>query len=71
MTKQALQKQIFGVPSLETASRIDASDKVSALHAAGYRLDARLRELEGQFEVKASELREAYLNEVSTIQGEA
>jgi hypothetical protein len=68
MANKAVQKQVWGVPSLETASRIDASDKVSALHAAGYRLDARLRELEGQFEAKASELRAAYLAEVATIQ---
>jgi hypothetical protein len=43
-TKTALTKQAFGVPSIETASRIDNSDRVSALHAAGYRYDARLRE---------------------------
>ena len=52
-----LTKQAFGVPSLETANRIDASDKVSALHAAGYRYDARVREIELQFEAKIAELR--------------
>jgi hypothetical protein len=30
-----------------------------------------MRELEGQFEIKASELREAYLNEVAEIHGDA
>jgi hypothetical protein len=53
MTK-ALQKQIFGVPSLETAQRIDDSDKVEAMQAAHCRLSARMRELESQFEAKAS-----------------
>jgi hypothetical protein len=65
--KTALTKQPFGVPSLATAEAIDASDKCAALHAASYRYDARLRELEGQFEAKASELREAYLGEVAAI----
>lgn len=71
MTKQQISRQAWGVPSLETASRIDASDRVSALHAAHYRLNARLHELETQFEAKAAELREAYLNEVATIHSEA
>jgi hypothetical protein len=53
LTKQAL----FGVPSLETAGRIDDSDKVSGLAAAHYRCSERLRELESQFEAKASEPR--------------
>ena len=45
--KKTLTKPaIFGVPSLETAQRIDDSDKVEALHAAHYRLTARMRELE-------------------------
>jgi hypothetical protein len=66
-----LTKQAFGVPPVETASRIDNSDKVSALHAAGYRYDARVREIELQFEAKIPELREAYLDEVADIQGEA
>jgi hypothetical protein len=69
--KNSLTKSAFGVPSVETASRIDNSDKCAALDAAHYRLSSRMRELEGQFEAKASELREAYLGEVATIHGEA
>jgi len=65
MTKAAL----FGVPSLETAQRIDDSDKVEALHAAHYRLTARMRELEDRFEVEASKLRAAFLQEVIEIHG--
>jgi hypothetical protein len=69
MGKQ-LSKPIFGVPSLEVASRIDASDICASLTAAHYRLATRMGELEYQFEAKASELRQAYLNECdSAIQG--
>jgi hypothetical protein len=45
MAKQLI-KQIFGVPSLETASRIDDADNVAKAEAAHYRLSARMRELE-------------------------
>jgi hypothetical protein len=53
MTRQ-LTKQIFGVPSTETASRIDDSDATNAACAASYRFNSRMRELEAQFEAKAS-----------------
>jgi hypothetical protein len=50
-TKTGLTKSIiFGVPSMETAGRIDDSDKVSAIEAARFRCQTRLRELEQQFE---------------------
>jgi hypothetical protein len=58
------------VPSLQTAGRIDDSDKVSALEAAHYRCSARMRELEQQFEVKASEIRAAFIAEASGFIGE-
>ena len=66
-TSRSITKPSFGVPSLETAQRIDDVDKVEALHAAHYRLTARMRELETQFEAKASELRAAFLAEVAAI----
>jgi hypothetical protein len=66
-----LAKQTFGVPSLATAEAIDNSDKVAQLHAAAYRYDARVRELEIQFETKIAELRQSYLDEVGDIRGEA
>jgi hypothetical protein len=69
MGKQ-LTRQVFGVPSAEVIGMIDASDKVQALQAAGYRYEARLSELERQFEAKASELRGAYLTEVQEINDE-
>jgi hypothetical protein len=69
---KALQKQIFGMPSIETASRIDDSDATNAACAASYRFNSRMRELEAQFEAKASELRAAFLAELAGIrEGEA
>jgi hypothetical protein len=70
MNKQ-ITKQIFGMPSLATAAAIDDSDKVSAITASHYRLSARMRELESQFEVKASEIRSAFVAEVAEISGAA
>ena len=70
MATKTLTKPVFGVPSLETASRIDDSDKIEGLRAAHYRFSARMRELEAQFEAKASELRAAYLREVAEIQSD-
>jgi hypothetical protein len=66
MTRQ-LSKPIFGMPSLETASRIDDSDATNAACAASYRFNARMRELEAQFEAKASELRAAFLAELAAV----
>jgi len=75
MNKQLTNKtnrfaQIFGVPSLETAGRIDDVDKVSAFEAAHYRCKSRMHELESQFEVKASEIRAAFVAEVAEISGQ-
>jgi len=69
--KPAITKQIFGVPSLETARAIDDSDKVAAAQAAHFRLSARMRELELQFEAKANELRAAFVAELTQICGSA
>jgi hypothetical protein len=71
VTKQ-LSKQIFGTPSCETVSRIDDSDATNAACAASYRFNASMRELEAQFEAKASELRAAFLAELAALrEGEA
>jgi hypothetical protein len=64
-----ITKQLFGVPSIETTSRIDDVDKVSSLEAAHYRCSARMRELEPQFEAKASEIRAAFVAEAAEIIG--
>jgi hypothetical protein len=67
MTKLPAKQAIFGVPSIETVARVDNSDKVSAFQAAHYRLQENMRELENQFEGKASELRAAFVQEAAAI----
>jgi len=67
---KSLTKPIFGVPSMETASRIDDSDATNAVCAAHFRFQARMRELEAQFETKASELRAAFLAELADIRAD-
>ena len=64
-----LSNKTFGVPSIETASRIDDSDAANAACSAHYRFQARMRQLESEFEAKASELRAAFLAELAGIQG--
>ena len=66
-TTRNITKSPFGVPSLETASRIDNVDKTTAFTAAHYRMTARLRQLECEFEAKASEICTAFLAEVAEI----
>jgi hypothetical protein len=66
---KTLTKSVFGVPSLETATRIDDSDAVNAACSANFRFQTRIRELEAQFEAKASELRAAFLAELAEIRG--
>ena len=55
--------------SLETAGRIDNVDMVESMHAAHYRLSARMRELECSFESKAAELRQCFIDETNRILG--
>jgi hypothetical protein len=66
-TNAVAKAPIFGVPSLATATAIDNEDAVCGLRAAHFRLSARMRELELTFEAKASELRQAFLNESAKI----
>ena len=63
------QPTIIDVPSPETARAIDDSDKAAGLQAAHYRLYPRMRELEQQFDAKASELRAAFIAECGEIIG--
>jgi hypothetical protein len=58
------RSQIIRRASLETAQRIAASDTTHDVQAATYRFNARMRELETQFEIKASEIRAAFVREV-------
>jgi hypothetical protein len=60
---KALTKQTFGAPSAELVDRIESSDMAHAARAAGYRYEAKLGELDRQYEAKAGAIREAYLAE--------
>ena len=51
------------------ARAIDDGDKAAGLQAAHYRLSARMRELEAQYDAKASELRAAFVAECTEILG--
>jgi hypothetical protein len=70
MKQNVAEPTTFGIPSLQTASRIDDSDATNAATAAAYRFNARMRELEAQFEQKASELRAAFLAELAALREE-
>jgi hypothetical protein len=69
MIKAVTKQGLFGVPSLSAAEAIDNSDKVTRATAAHYRLQTRMMELEGQFELKARELRSAFKDEMTEIFG--
>jgi hypothetical protein len=69
MMKAVAKQNLFGVPSLQAAEAIDNSDKVTRATAAHYRLQTRMMELEGQFELKARELRSAFNDEMTEIFG--
>jgi hypothetical protein len=71
MTRLPAKQAIFGVPSIETVTRVDDSDKCNAFAAAHYRLQENMRSLENQFEAKASELRATFVHEVEAITAEA
>jgi hypothetical protein len=68
--KSLAKPTAFGVPSLETATRIDDSDAANSACAAQYRYSARMHELQAQFEIKASEVRAAFLTELAEICGD-
>jgi hypothetical protein len=50
-----LNKQTFGIPSADVLANIEASDKCAQLQAASYGFQAKLADLERQFEEKTSE----------------
>ena len=59
---KSLITQTFGVPS-----QSEISDKIARLSEAGYAFETKRRELEHQFDVTNSELREEYLAAVLEI----
>jgi hypothetical protein len=64
---KSLTRQTFGVPSQGVLELIETSDKVARLSEAGYAYETKLRALEHQFEVHASDLQEEYIAEVLEI----
>jgi hypothetical protein len=66
-TNIQVAKQPFGVPSKEALTKIETSDTVAGLSEAQYDYNIRRRELERQFEAKASELRDEYIATVNVI----
>ena len=64
MIKSPTRQTFFGVLSLELT---ETSDKVTRLSEAGYAYETKLRELEHQFEVKASEVQKDYIAAVLEI----
>jgi hypothetical protein len=65
MNKHMTKAQIFWAPSVATEQVIADTDAVCAIEAARSRFNASMRDLESAFDVKASELRQAFINELS------
>ena len=70
MAKQ-LSRPSFGVPSAEVIGTIEAAQTSHELQAATFKFQATMRELERQFEAKASELRAQYIDDIRTLTGDA
>ena len=64
---KSLARQPFGKPSHRVLELDETSDQVARLSEAGYAYKTKRRELEHQFDVKASQLREDYIAEVLEI----
>jgi hypothetical protein len=64
---KSLITQTLGGPSLGVLGLIEISDKIARLSEAGYTFETKRRELEHQFDVTNSELREEYLAAVLEI----
>jgi hypothetical protein len=56
------------VPSLETASRIDAQDAALAVQGAVYRAETKLAELRALYETECSRIRSAMLAEIADLE---
>ena len=54
-------------PSLAIARQICSNDTASAATAASYRYQARVRELEQRFEVELQGVRDAFLQELASL----
>jgi len=76
MTKQVAKSTPSGrfntAPSLAIARQIASNDSASAAAAATYRFECRYRELSDRFEQELQGVRDAYLQELASLdlQGE-
>lgn len=66
-TRNLAAKPQFGLPSAAAVEKISTAQQVQALHAAHFRFEALMADLEQKFENEASVLRERYINEVLSI----
>jgi hypothetical protein len=69
--KSLTKSPAFGVPSAEVIGATEKAQTVNEIRNANFRYETELRELEPQFEAKAAELRQAYLDEVRGIYGDS
>jgi hypothetical protein len=65
-----VSKSVFGVPSLETARKIDDDDKVNMLSSASYEYEASARDLALAYEAQLEKLSRRYLDRVISTHGE-
>ncbi len=70
MNKHLSKPQIFWAPALDTARKIDDSEKVNMLSSAAYEFDASARDLTSAYEDQLAKLRQKYLDRVVSIHGE-
>jgi hypothetical protein len=70
MAKQ-LSKQVFGVPSTTVIETTEAEMTASQIQSATFKHQQLIADLERQFQAKAAELRQAYLDEVRGIYGDS
>jgi hypothetical protein len=71
VTSKTLAKSpAFGVPSPEVIGNIEVAQACNELQTANFRYQTKMRDLNRQFEVKAADVRQEYLDEVRQINGD-
>ncbi len=72
MVKQQLGKPTqpaqFGVPSSQALIRIKNSSRMHAVQSIQFSFQTRMRELDRQYELEASKLREEFLEDLAAAQ---
>jgi hypothetical protein len=67
LTKPEPSGRFNTAPSLAIARQICSNDTASAASAATYRYECRVRELQQRFEIELQGVREAYLQELASL----